>query len=381
MTNYNLGMEWAGVKKQSDPLLVSVILLILGIGLVTLYSASYAYAQRAFNDSNYFIRRQLMFVIPGLLLFIIASRFNLELIRKFIKPLVLGTLFLCILPLIPGIGIEKNGASRWINLGQFSFQPSELAKIVLPLYLAHMFDKKQENLYESSKTTLPLTIMVFAFFLVVYLQNNFSTASFLFINAMAIFFLAGVRFRYFITLALVSAPFVIIMILTKEHRLSRLINFIRPEWDPLGAGYQVRASIITIMSGGFWGKGIGQGQRKIASVPEIQSDFIFSSFAEELGFIGVTLFFVLIAFLMVRSYRIALRGDTVFVRLLLFGIATMLISQIMLNVAVVAGVVPATGVPLPFFSAGGSSLAMMLGAAGLLVNGSRRIVKMEASNV
>jgi cell division protein FtsW len=135
------------------------------------------------------------------------------------------------------------------------------------------------------------------------------------------------------------------------------------------------------MSGGFWGKGIGQGQRKIASVPEIQSDFIFSSFTEELGFIGVTLFFVLIAFLMVRSYRIALRGDTVFVRLLLFGIATMLISQIILNVAVVAGVVPATGVPLPFFSAGGSSLAMMLGAAGLLVNGSRRIVKMEASNV
>ena len=381
MNNYNLGMEWAGVKKQSDPLLVSVILLILGLGLVTLYSASYAYAQRAFNDSNYFIHRQLIFVIPGLILFLITSRINLELLRKYIMPLVLGSLFLCILPLIPGIGITKNGANRWINLGQFSFQPSELAKIVMPLYLAHMFDKKQDRLHESTATTIPLTIMVALFFLAVYLQNNFSTASFLFINAMVIFFLAGVRFRYFFSLAVISAPFVAIMVLTKEHRLSRLMNFLQPEWDPLGAGYQVRASILTIMSGGFWGKGIGQGQRKIASVPEIQSDFIFSSFAEELGFFGVTLFFIIVVVFMIRSFWIASQGETVFVRLLLFGIATMLVSQIMLNVAVVAGVVPATGVPLPFFSAGGSSLAMMLAAAGFLVNGSKRIVKLEEAHV
>jgi len=381
MTNYNLGMEWAGVKKHSDPLLVSVILLMLGLGLVTLYSASYAYAQRAFNDGNYFIRRQLIFVIPGFILFLITSHINFELIRKYIMPLVLGTLLLCILPLIPGIGITKNGANRWINLGQFSFQPSELAKIVLPLYLAHMFDKKQDRIRESTATTIPITIIVVGFFLVVYFQNNFSTASFLFINAMVLFFLAGVRFRFFIGLAVVTAPFVAIMIVTKEHRLSRLINFLRPEWDPLGAGYQVRASILTIMSGGFWGKGIGQGQRKIASVPEIQSDFIFSSFAEELGFFGVTLFFVIIIVFMIRSFWIASHGETAFVRLLLLGIATMLVSQIMLNVAVVAGVVPATGVPLPFFSAGGSSLAMMLAAAGFLVNGSRGIVTLEEAHV
>ncbi|MCA1949819.1 MAG: putative lipid II flippase FtsW, partial [Treponema sp.] len=365
----------------ADPLLVSIILFILGIGLVTLYSASYAYAQRAFNDSNYFISRQIKFALLGLLLFFIASRINLDLIRKTIKPLVLGTLLLCSLPLFPGLGIVKNGASRWINLGFLSFQPSELAKIVLPLYLAHMFDKKQDSLHESRKTTIPLTIIVLAFFFVVYLQNNFSTASFLFFNAMIIFFLAGVRFRYFVSLAVVSLPFATIMILSREHRLHRLLNFLQPNWDPLGTGFQVRASILTIMSGGFWGKGIGQGQRKIASVPEIQSDFIFSSFAEETGFLGVTLFFAVVLFLMFRSYRAALRSDSVFLRLLLLGIATMLISQIVLNMAVVAAVVPATGVPLPFFSAGGSSLAMMLTAAGLLVNGSRQSAKMEDANV
>ncbi|AEJ19827.1 putative lipid II flippase FtsW [Gracilinema caldarium] len=381
MNNNNLGMEWAGTKKQSDPWLVSIIFLILGIGLVTLYSASYAYAQRLFNDSSYFIRRQLLFVIPGFVLFMITSRINLEVIRRYIMPLVLGTLFLCILPLIPGIGITKNGANRWINLGYFSFQPSELAKIIMPLYLAHMFDKKRDRLYELKGTTIPLTIMVLLFFVVIYLQNNFSTASFLFINAMVLFFLAGVRFRYFIGLAVMSAPFLALMILSKEHRLSRLINFMQPEWDPLGAGYQVRASVLTIMSGGFWGKGIGQGQRKIASVPEIQSDFIFSSFAEEVGFVGVSLFFIIIIFFMIRSFRIASQGNTIFVRLLLFGITTMLVSQMILNVAVVAGVVPATGVPLPFFSAGGSSLAMMLAATGFLVNGSRRIEQMEDVHV
>ncbi|WP_304223849.1 putative lipid II flippase FtsW [Gracilinema caldarium] len=374
-------MEWAGAKKQADPLLVSIILLILGIGLVTLYSASYAYAQRAFNDSNYFISRQIKFALLGLLLFFIASRINLDLIRRVIKFIVIGTLVLCILPIFPGLGIVKNGASRWINIFGFSFQPSELAKIVLPLYLAHMFDKKQDRLHEIKGTTIPLTIMVLAFFFVVYLQNNFSTASFLFFNAMVIFFLAGVRFRFFISFAVVSLPFATIMILSREHRLHRLLNFLQPNWDPLGTGFQVRASILTIMSGGFWGKGIGQGQRKIASVPEIQSDFIFSSFAEETGFLGVTLFFVMVLFLMFRSYRAALRSDSVFLRLLLLGIATMLISQIVLNMAVVAAVVPATGVPLPFFSAGGSSLAMMLSAAGLLVNGSRQSAKMEDANV
>ena len=381
MSNYNLGMEWVGAKRQPDPLLVSIILLILGIGLVTLYSASYAYAQRAFNDHNYFIRRQMLFAIPGLILFFVAARINLGLIRRIIKPLVLGTLVLCLLPLIPGLGIVKNGASRWINIFGFSFQPSELAKIVLPVYLAHMFDKKQDRLHESSTTTLPLTIMVLLFFLAVYMQNNFSTASFIFINAMVVFFLAGVRFRYFFSLAVVSLPFVTFMILTREHRLHRLLNFLQPNWDPLGTGFQVRASIITIMSGGFWGKGIGQGQRKIASVPEIQSDFIFSSFAEETGFLGVSLFFAVVLFLMFRSYRAALRSDSVFFRLLMLGIATMLISQIVLNMAVVSAVVPATGVPLPFFSAGGSSLAMMLTAAGLLVNGSRQSLKMEDANV
>ncbi|MDR2110690.1 MAG: FtsW/RodA/SpoVE family cell cycle protein, partial [Spirochaetaceae bacterium] len=162
-----------------------------------------------------------------------------------------------------------------------------------------------------------------------------------------------------------------------EHRLRRLISFLWPEWEPLGAGYQVHASLLTIGSGGFWGKGIGQGTRKIASVPEIHSDFIFSSFAEESGLIGVFLFFVLFSIFAVQGYRASLRSGDPFRRLLAFGLVTMIVSQALLNIAVVSGTLPATGVPLPFFSAGGSSLATTLLTAGLIVNVSRISYKPE----
>jgi cell division protein FtsW len=206
------------------------------------------------------------------------------------------------------------------------------------------------------------------FFILIYLQNNFSTALFIAVNALVIFFLAGVRLRYFFAAIVMLLPLSSLLILTREHRLRRLISFIRPEWEPQGAGFQVRASLLTIMSGGALGKGIGQGTRKIASVPEIHSDFIFSAFAEESGFLGVLFMFILFGVFAFQGYRAALRADTAFRRLLAYGLVTSVVSQALMNVAVVSGVLPATGVPLPFFSAGGSSLATTLIMAGLIVN-------------
>jgi cell division protein FtsW len=210
------------------------------------------------------------------------------------------------------------------------------------------------------------------FFSLIYLQNNFSTAVFIALNALVIFFLAGVRIRYFLGAAVMFLPLSSLLILTKEHRVRRLISYLHPEWDPQGAGYQVRSSLLTIASGGFWGKGLGQGTRKIASVPEIHSDFIFAAFAEESGFLGVTLFFILFSVFAVQAYRGACKGDSVFRRLLASGLVTVIVSQTLLNIAVVSGSLPATGVPLPFFSAGGSSLATTLVCAGLIVNVARR---------
>jgi cell division protein FtsW len=357
---------------RQDHVLTASVFLLTGIGLVSLYSASYAFAQRFFGDGLYFISRQLIFGAAGLAGFFIVTRINLDLVRKLIKPLVIGTVILCALTFVPAIGVSKNGASRWIRLGSWTYQPSELVKLVLPLYLAHIFDKKQDSLDSFRSGVLPPVMMTALFFILIYLQNNFSTAVFVAVNALAIFFLAGVRLRYFFAAIVMLLPLSGLLILTKEHRLRRLISFIWPDWEPQGAGYQVRSSLLTIVSGGFWGKGIGQGTRKIASVPEIHSDFIFSAFAEESGFLGVLLLFALFAAFAVRGYRGALRTDSMFKRLLCCGLLTMILSQTLLNIAVVSGSLPATGIPLPFFSAGGSSLATTLIMAGLIVNVSRR---------
>ncbi len=381
MSAYRLDVQRSVAGKGSDPILVSSIILLVGVGMVALYSASTAFAERFFGDSAYFLRKQAVFAAVGLVFFFVAARIDLEFVRRFVKPLVLGSVILCLLTFIPGIGMVKNGAARWIRVGPSSYQPSELVKLVLPLYLAHIFAKKEDRLDEASSGVLPPAIITTLFCLLVYLQNNFSTALFIALNALVLFFLAGVRFRHFIGAAAVSIPLAVLLIFTKEHRLRRVLTFFRPEWDPLGAGYQVRSSVDTVASGGFWGKGLGQGTRKIANVPEIHSDFVFAAYSEEMGFIGVVLIFLLFAVFAIRGYRSALRSGDTFKRLLACGLVTVMTAQALLNVAVVVGAVPATGVPLPFFSAGGSSLATTLFAAGLIVNVSRDADRPEVIDV
>ena len=285
-------------------------------------------------------------------------------------------MFLCALTFVPVIGVMKNCASRWIRLGPWTYQPSELVKLVLPLYLAHIFDKKKDSLDSFARGILPPAVVTIIFFILIYLQNNFSMAVFVAVNALVLFFLAGIRMSYFTGTAVMILPVSLLLVLTKDHRLRRVLSFIWPEWEPLGAGYQVRSSILTIRSGGFWGKGIGQGTRKIASVPEIQSDFIFASYAEEAGFIGIILFVALIAVFTMRVFAAALKTADTFKRLLAIGLGTTILSQTLINIAVVSGSIPATGIPLPFFSAGGSSLTTTLVMAGLIAG----IGKEEASD-
>jgi cell division protein FtsW len=365
---------------RRDHVFTGAVLLLTGMGLVTLYLSSYAFGERFFNDGLYFIFHQSILGLGGLLLFFIASWIDLDLVRRLIKPLVIVAIILCILTFVPGAGVSKNGASRWIRLGTWTYQPSELVKLALPLYLAHIFDKKKDCLDSFSSGILPPIMITALFFVLIYLENNFSTAVFIAGNALVLFFLAGVRLRYFFAALVMLLPLSSLLVLTKEHRLRRLVSFIRPDWEPQGAGYQVRSSLLTIMSGGFWGKGVGQGTRKIASVPEIHSDFIFSAYAEEGGFLGIMFFFAIFVIFALRAYRTALMTDSVFKRLLCCGLATMILSQVLLNIAVVSGSLPATGIPLPFFSAGGSSLATTLLMTGLILNVSRKTGK-EASYV
>jgi cell division protein FtsW len=366
-----MSMQFNAERLKVDHVLVVSVLCLAGLGLVTLYSSSYAFAMRFFGDGLYFVSRQIMLGLAGLILFFLASEINLELLRKFMKPLVLGSIVLCILAFVPGIGVNKNGASRWIGIGSFTYQPSELVKLILPLYLAHFFEKKKGDINILSRGVMPPALITGVFFVLIFLQNNFSTAVFLAANALVLFFLAGVKFRYFFSALFMFLPTAAILVLKKEHRIRRFLSYIQPDFEPQGAGYQVNSSIISISSGGFWGKGVGQGTRKIASIPEVHSDFIFSSFAEETGFLGVMLFCFLFAVFAVRGYNSSMSNEKTFNRLLGCGLVTMIISQVLLNVAVASGALPTTGIPLPFFSAGGSSLATTLIMAGLIVNVSK----------
>jgi len=347
------------------------VILLLGTGLVTLYSASYSFAARFFRDGNYFFIRQVVFALIGITLFFIFSYIKFDFLRKLVLPLVCIAAFLCVLTLVPGIGIERYGASRWIEIGSMSYQPSEMVKFALPIYLAHLLDKKADNMDSFTKGILPPVIVTGIFFGLIYLQNNFSTAVFIVFNAMIILFIAGMRYRYFLAAIAMIIPISALLVFTKEHRVRRLVSFLRPEWDPMGAGFQVNASRDAIVSSGFFGLGIGEGTRKIASIPEIHSDFIFSAYVEETGFIGVLLFFALFTVFAVLGYKAALNSSTLFGKLLAAGLTTMIVSQALLNTAVVSGALPATGIPLPFFSAGGSSLITTLACAGLIANVAR----------
>ncbi|MCL2763773.1 MAG: putative lipid II flippase FtsW [Treponema sp.] len=359
-------------NKKNVHLFYFCVILLLGTGLVTLYSASYSFASRFFNNGNYLIARQLVYSIISIALFFLFSHINLEILRKFTLLFLILTAGLCILTGVPGIGVERYGASRWIEIGTLSYQPSEAVKFVLPLYLAHYMDKKAHALDNFYSGILTPVFTTGVFFALIYMQNNFSTAVFIIFNVIIIFFIAGIKYRYFFAAIIITIPVSALLVFTKEHRVRRLVSFLRPEWDPMGAGFQVNASRDAIISSGFFGKGIGEGTRKIASIPEIHSDFIFSAYVEETGFIGILLFFTLFAVFSVLGYRAAIKSKTVFGRLLAAGLTTMIVSQTLLNTAVVCGALPATGIPLPFFSAGGSSLLTTLASVGLIANIARK---------
>ena len=366
MKSWNI--EKTAPRLQYDHFFVITVLLLAGVGLVTLYSASYAFAERFFHDRWYFIVRQAIFGLLGLAAFFFISYIPLDSIRSLVMPLVLVSMALCACTFLPVIGVSKNGATRWIRLASWTYQPSELVKLALPLYLAHIFDKKKDRLDSFIGGILPPVVITVIFFALIYMQNNFSTAVFIALNALLLFFLAGVKTSYFTSAAVMLAPISFLLVLTREHRLRRILSFIWPEWEPLGAGYQVRSSLLAVQSGGFWGKGIGQGTRKVASVPEIHSDFVFAAYAEEAGFIGVILFLALVSVFFLRVIDCALKSNDMFKRLLAAGQGTTILFQIMVNLAVVSGAIPATGIPLPFFSAGGSSFATTLVMAGFIAN-------------
>ena len=360
----------------SDTVLVAALIVLTGSGLAVLLSASYFYGDRVFDDPLRFFRRQVLWVALGTLIAAIVASVPLRHVRRAVLPLVAVSLPLVALTSVPGIGLWAMGAQRWIVIGGLSFQPSELAKLALVVYLAHILDRKG-NMAEltygrTMRVIIPPMLVVGLFAALVYLQNDFSTPIFLVFLAMAMLWLAGVRLGLFAALSMAGTPLAVLLLLSKEHRVLRLIAFLEPTADPAGSGYQVLAARDALARGGLWGTGIGRGQMKLGPLPEAHSDFIFAVAGEEMGLVGVILILGLFAVLAWRGYLIVRHHRDRFARYLAFGLTTSIVAQAFLNLAVVSSLVPATGLPLPFYSSGGSALLTTFAMCGLLVGLSRR---------
>jgi cell division protein FtsW len=366
-------------KPPLDFILLASILFLFGLGLVTLYSGTYNYAEASQSSGTHFIKKQALLGLVGGIIFILAILIKPEFFRNkgFILLILFAALVLNIAPILSGK--EVNGATRWLFIGERPlFQPSELAKVILPFYLAHMLDRNYDRLDSFIHSVLPLFIVTFLFAGVIVGQNSFAVALFIIVNMLLIFVMSGVKWRYIIGFCVVGISIAFILILLKPHRFARFYFYFHKSEDLLGANHQVEQSIKTVISGGFEGKGLGQGTMKASSLAEIQSDFIFSSYAEEFGFLGVLLFLFLFALFAVQGYLASFRSESVFRKLLSFAYVTIIITQSLINLAVIIRVLPTTGIPLPFFSAGGSSLISSLGMCGIILNISRTPQPLEA---
>lgn len=370
--NYNFSAEKID-KKSGDFVLILLIALLAGIGVSVLFSASYYYGNYKFGDSGYFFTRQFVFMLVGIVLAFTVSKIPLSYIIRFTPLLLFISLLLMLATFFPGVGREVMGGRRWIIIAGKSFQPSEFVKIALILYLAGIFGKKHEKIHDFFNSVLPPLLIVAVFTALILAQNDFSTAAFVMIVSLVMFYVAGVKYGYFIFIFTAIIPLAGMLLFSKEHRVRRIMSFLDPGSDPSNAGYQVLSARRALSNGGFWGAGIGLGSQKLGGLPEAHSDFIFAVIGEEAGILGVTFIIVLFLALAVRGYALALkfREKNLYAYFLTFGLTTSILYQALINMAVVSGMVPVTGITLPFFSHGGSSVVVTFIMCGLLLNLSR----------
>ena len=357
---------------KSDIWFLISVLLLWGLGMFTIFVCSQGYAARFFNnDSFYFVKRQLVCSVAGIVLFMAFLLLDMETIKKLVIVMVLVTLVLCLLTFVKPLSIEKNGARRWIRLPlNFTFQPSELVKFALVLYLASYFDKLNEDV-TGEKDVLPCVAVFLLMVLLVLLQKDFSTSVFLTCVGILMFFVAGAKLKWVIPFMIIAIPVVILIVATETYRLERIIGFLKPSENIQGINYQVTASKAAISAGGFWGSGIGRGLSKLNSIPEVQADYIFAGWSEAMGYVGVIAYIMLLLLFAWRGYKAAFSCPYRFAAYGCFGCVSVIVVQSIVNLMVVCGLLPSTGIPLPFFSVGGSSIIVTLGMCGFILNASR----------
>ncbi|MBE7034778.1 MAG: putative lipid II flippase FtsW [Ruminococcaceae bacterium] len=344
------------------------LIVLLTLGLIMVFSSSYPYAYYYFEDGLYFIKKQLMWAAIGTVAMICTAKYDYHNYKKYAGRILAVSLLLLAAVLV--IGVEVKGAKRWLGFGGLTFQPSEVAKLGLIIFFAAGLSQLGNKIKEGKFFMRYIAIML-AFMGLLLLEPHFSICIIIGLTLVTMMLVAGARIRHF---ALLAAPVIfggIMLVIKEPYRLKRLTAFMDPFADALGSGWQIIQSLYAIGSGGLFGVGFGNSRQKFLYVSEPQNDFIFAIICEELGLIGAIAILCLFAVLLWRGMKIAISAPDSFGCLLVTGIMALIGIQIVLNIAVVTSSIPTTGIPLPFFSAGGSSLVFLMAAMGIVLNVSR----------
>ncbi len=360
-------------KGQYDKTLLFAILTLLVISVVMVYSSSSVVALTTYNDSLFFMKRQLLWAAMGLALLSLTMRIDHHRLagQRVVLAIMTISLMLLAATLAPGIGRMVNGSRRWLRIGMLSFQPVEFAKFAVVVYLSYYIAKKGERIRDFMNGMVPAYVVIAVFTSVAVLQPDFGSAMTLACVAGIMLFAGGANIIHIGGTLLAVLPLVIFAVAHKAYRWRRIVAFLDPWSDPLGAGHQIIQSFLAFGSGGLFGRGLGEGRQKLFFLPERHSDFIYAVIGEELGLIGALVVILLFLIILWRGVRITLAVGDPFSRLLALGITLLICFQGLINMAVVTGLLPTKGIALPLVSYGGSSLVITMGAIGVLLNVSK----------
>ena len=366
---------------EPDYTLIIILGVILVFGLIMLSSASSVLGWQKFGDHNYFLKHQLLYgVLIGIVAFWVMSKIDYHYWKKYAFPIVIVSIFLLFLVLIPGIGYEFLGAKRWVSILGIPFQPSELVKLTFLIYLATWLEQREKKLEDFSYSFMPFIIMIaFLVFMVAGIQKYLGTMIVIGVISIVVYFVAGAPWKHLGWMAGGGAILFYLLIKIAPYRANRLTTFLNPELDPQGIGYHVNQALLAIGSGGVFGLGLGHSRQKFNYLPEAAGDSIYAIIAEEMGFffaVGLVLLFFAMAY---QGIKIARNAPDAFGKLLAVGIITWITFQAFVNIMAMIGLLPLTGITLPFISYGSTSLITVLAAMGLLVNISRQTRKVKTS--
>lgn len=350
-------------------LLIITVFALVVFGLIMMASASSVISYEKFGENYYYFRHQLLFgVLFGFIAFIFTSRINYHVWQKFAGVALLVTLTLLILVFIPGLGLKAGGASRWLHLGSFTIQPTEIVKLTFLLYLATWLEKRGKGVKDWKYGFLPFIFILGVIGFLTMLQPDLGTFSIIIITAIIVYFVAGAGWPQLAAIGIGGVTLFLLLIKIAPYRMARFTVFLNPGLDPQGIGYHINQALLAIGSGGLFGRGLGKSIQKFQYLPEASGDSIFAVIAEELGFLRILLLIGLFALFAYLGFKIAKAVPDNFGKLVATGIVGWLGFQAFINIAAMANLIPLTGIPLPFISYGGTALMVSLAAVGILVN-------------